>query len=50
MFFAIWSKHIPLCKFYCNCLDSAYGDSSYAPVTNYSIPSTFAALHAITIT
>jgi len=43
MLFAIWSKHIPLCKFYFNYLDCEYGGSSYAPVTNYNFPSTFGA-------
>jgi len=49
MLFTIWSKHTPLCKYYCNYLEYVYGGSSYAPVINYNVPSTFAALDAITI-
>jgi len=49
MLFTIWSKRTPFCKFHCNYLNSSYGPS-YAPVTNYNVHSTFAALHAITIT
>jgi len=45
MLFTIWSKHTPFCKFRCSYLHSLYGGSSYAPVTNYNFPSTFADWH-----
>jgi len=44
MLFTIWSKHTPFGTFHCNYLDSSYGGTSYAPVTNYTFPSTFAVL------
>jgi len=45
MLFTIWSKHTPFCKFRCSYLHSSYGGFSYAPVTNYNFPSTFAGWH-----